>query len=83
MPIKHLIRLTIATGIFGMTFAAGQPATAQTTRAYSWCTVAEEVHCYYTTRQQCEETVDYHGFCEQNPDVPAQNSAGTRRTYPQ
>jgi hypothetical protein len=31
--------------------------------------------------------VDYHGFCERNPDMPAQGNAqnnnARRRTYPQ
>jgi hypothetical protein len=66
--------------VAAMVFVAGLPATAQTTPVYPWCTVGEEVHCYYTTRQQCEETVDYHGFCEQNPDMPAQNDAKSKRT---
>jgi hypothetical protein len=37
----------------------------------------------FDTLQQCEETVDYHGFCEQNPDMPAQKNTGMKRTYQQ
>jgi hypothetical protein len=72
MSIAPSIRqAALASGLFAMALAA-QPASAaaQTTPAYPWCTVGEEVHCYYATRQQPEETVDYHGFCEQNPDIP-------------
>jgi hypothetical protein len=25
------------------------------------------LQCYYATREQCEFTVDYHGFCVANP----------------
>jgi len=85
MSIRHLIRLAVTTsGLFGMALAGPPaPAAAQTTPVYPWCTVGEEIHCYYMTRQQCEETVDYHGFCEQNPDMPAQSNNRTRRAYPQ
>jgi hypothetical protein len=83
MSTPYLIRHAVMTlGLFGIALA-GQPAAAQTTAAYPWCTVGEEVHCYYMTRQQCEETVDYHGFCEQNPDMPAQKNTGMKRTYQQ
>jgi hypothetical protein len=34
-------------------------------------------------RQQCEETVDYHGFCVTNPDYRPQNDNGRRRAPPQ
>ncbi len=36
--------------------------------SYPWCTQGGTLHCYYENRQQCEETVDYHGFCVSNPD---------------
>ena len=38
-------------------------------RVYPWCTQGSLLHCYYMTREQCEQTVDYHGFCVRNPDV--------------
>jgi len=93
MSTKHVKRLPLlAFGIFGAVLAAGQPTPlAAQTPPYPWCSVGEEVHCDFDTLQQCEETVDYHGFCEQNPDLPAQstapgpahrNTAG-RRTSPQ
>jgi hypothetical protein len=84
MPTKHLIRLTIMTcGIFAAALVGGQPAPAAAqAETYPWCTVGEEVHCYYTTQQQCEETADYRGFCERNPDMPAQDNTRTRRAYP-
>jgi hypothetical protein len=34
-------------------------------------------------RQQCEETVDYHGFCVTNPDYHPQNDTVRRRRQPQ
>ena len=37
--------------------------------SYSWCAQGSLLHCYYMTREQCEQTVDYHGFCVPNPDV--------------
>jgi hypothetical protein len=27
----------------------------------------ESLQCYYATQEQCEFTVDYHGFCVANP----------------
>jgi hypothetical protein len=28
------------------------------------------VACWYMTQEQCEQAVNYHGFCVTNPDVP-------------
>ena len=36
--------------------------------AYPWCVQGGMLHCYDMNREQCEETVDYHGFCVTNPD---------------
>jgi hypothetical protein len=74
--IKQPIMLTL--GLLGAALAAGQatPLAAQSlTLPYPWCSVGESVHCDFDTLAQCEETVDYHGFCEQNPDLPAQGAA--------
>jgi len=30
------------------------------------------------TREQCEETVDYHGFCQPNPEMPQSGPNGAR-----
>jgi len=84
MSTKHLIRLTIMTcGILGAALAGGQPAPAAAQAvSYPWCTEGEEVHCYYMTQQQCEETVDYHGFCITNPDYSPGNGNPQRRPRP-
>jgi hypothetical protein len=37
--------------------------------SYPWCTQGDTLQCYYANRQQCEETVDYHGFCLANPEM--------------
>jgi Protein of unknown function (DUF3551) len=80
MPLGHLHRLTImAAGILSVALMTSQPAPAAT--SYPWCVSGEELHCYYVTREQCEEAVDYHGFCEMNPDNAASNSAEPRRPH--
>ena len=89
MSAKHIKQLALLVlGILGTALAAGQPTplTAQTL-PYPWCSVGESVHCDFDTLAQCEETVDYHGFCVRNPDLPAQQTPqknnARRRTYPQ
>jgi len=74
MAIKYIKRpIYLALGIFAAALATGQPLpSAAQTPAYPWCSVGESLHCYYTTLQQCEETVDYHGFCDKNPDLAAE-----------
>ena len=47
------------------------PALAQA-QAYPWCTQGSAIHCYYMSLQQCEETVNFRGFCIRNPDYQAQ-----------
>jgi hypothetical protein len=62
-------RAIIAVGLSLATAAIALPAAAQTTeQSYPWCTQGGILHCYYMNRAQCEETVDYHGFCVTNPD---------------
>jgi hypothetical protein len=48
------------------------PAAAQA-QAYPWCTEGNAIHCYYMNLQQCEETVDFHGFCIRNPAYQGQS----------
>jgi hypothetical protein len=84
MSPKHFIRLAIVTlGISAAALGAGQstPAVAQAV-SYPWCTQGEVLHCYYSTREQCEEEVDYHGFCVANPDYSPSNNAPSRRSTP-
>jgi hypothetical protein len=84
MSPKHFIRLAIMTlGISTAAWGAGRstPAVAQAV-SYPWCTQGEELHCYYSTREQCEEEVDYHGFCIANPDYSPPSSTPSRRFVP-
>jgi hypothetical protein len=70
MSPKHLMRSTImAVGIIGAGLAGGWPTPGAVEESYSWCTQGSVLHCYYTTREQCEQTVDYRGFCVPNPDI--------------
>jgi hypothetical protein len=70
MSRKNLMRSTImAVGIFGAALAGGWPTPGTTEESYPWCTQGSLLRCYYTTREQCEQIVDYHGFCVPNPDV--------------
>jgi uncharacterized protein DUF3551 len=82
-PLAHLYRVTIvAAGILSLALIASLPAPAVAQAvSYPWCTSDEEVHCYYTTQQQCEEAVDYHGFCIMNPDYRASSGAAPRRAH--
>jgi hypothetical protein len=38
--------------------------------SYPWCVQGATYRCWYMTRQQCEEAVDYRGFCVTDPNVP-------------
>jgi hypothetical protein len=64
--------LLVASSLFAAAWiiANTRPAAAQQI-TYPWCVSGEEIHCYYATREQCQETVDYHGFCVMNPDYRA------------
>ena len=70
MSFKRHVRPTMT--ILGLSIAAlgiGFPgATTAHAQTYPWCTQGENLQCYYMNREQCEETVDYHGFCVANPD---------------
>jgi hypothetical protein len=75
MSLKNFMRSTImAIGILGVALAGGRPTPGTAAESYPWCTQGSLLHCYYTTREQCEQTVDYHGFCVPNPDVSPQNN---------
>jgi hypothetical protein len=84
MSFKQFIALAILALGMGATFIGeqGTPAAAQEV-SYPWCTEGSAIHCYYMNRQQCEETVDYHGFCVTNPDYHPQNDTVRRRRQPQ
>ncbi len=70
---RYLIAAAIGAG--GLVPA---PAMAQTP-AFPWCTQGSAIHCYYTSLQQCQETVDYHGFCIRNPDYQGQDDRARQR----
>lgn len=53
-------------------FAAWQSFSSTADQSYPWCTQGDLQRCYYTTWGQCEQTVDYHGFCVANPSVTQQ-----------
>ena len=63
--------LTVLT-VLGAAFVANlqRPATAE--QSYPWCVQGETLQCYYPSREQCELTVNYHGFCVPNPNAQPQ-----------
>jgi len=64
----------------GSAFMTGAIASSAAQESYPWCTQGETLHCYYMTHEQCELTVDYHGFCVANPEVPPQMSKSAPRS---
>jgi hypothetical protein len=72
MPTKHLVQLaTMLPVIFGvgMPLSTAAPAIAESP-SYPWCAQGSIIRCWYMTREQCEEAVNYHGFCVTDPNVP-------------
>ena len=66
---QHSRRAAIALSLCLAAAAVGLPTAASANeQSYPWCTQGDTLHCYYMNRAQCEETVDYHGFCVANPD---------------
>jgi hypothetical protein len=64
-------------------YAASSIALPVAALAQSAYTTGSELHCYYMTRDQCEQTVDYRGFCVPNPGVtPRANEGARRRSNP-
>jgi hypothetical protein len=74
MSFKHLT----AGAVFA--FAALPGAAMAQAQVYPWCTEGSAIHCYYMSLQQCEETVDFHGFCIRNPDYQGQSDRATGRS---
>jgi hypothetical protein len=85
MALKNCIALTILiVGAFITGLNGGRPAPALADGvSYPWCTQKEELRCYYNTRGQCEEEVDYHGFCVNNPDYRPPNKRTARPVHRQ
>jgi hypothetical protein len=72
MIFKYLVRpATMTFAIFGvgLSLSTAAPAIAESP-SYPWCAQGSIIRCWYMTREQCEETVDYHGFCVTDPNVP-------------
>jgi hypothetical protein len=68
MPFSN--SLSSATMIAGGLLAAltgVQPAPAIADVWYPWCLHGETSQCYYTSREQCEQSADYRGICYPNP----------------
>jgi hypothetical protein len=81
MSRKNFMRSTIvAIGIFEATLAGEWPTAGTAEESFGWCTQGSLLHCYYMTREQCEMTVDYHGFCVPNPNASPQKNEATRPT---
>jgi hypothetical protein len=75
------MRVTHAIFGLGCALTVGTPAPGTAQETYPWCTQGETLHCYYATREQCEATVDYHGFCVANPEASSigQNARQSHR----
>jgi hypothetical protein len=80
MSQKLFVRLRVVTfGILGLAFVAGQPTSVTAEQSYPWCAQGDSIlHCYYTTREQCEAAVNNHGFCVANSNVPTLNNEAPR-----
>ena len=71
MSPKVFVRLPLMTfGILSVAVVAEQP-TSVTAEEYPRCSQGSILRCYYMTREQCEEAVDYHGFCVANSNAPS------------
>jgi hypothetical protein len=68
------MRLMIMAFSISGAFVIGPLTSGAAQESYPWCTQGEILHCYYQTREQCELTVDYHGFCIANPEVSASST---------
>jgi hypothetical protein len=82
MSKKYSVLPAITTiAILGTVLTFGQPTAAsaqQLLLPYPWCSVGDRFHCDFMTREQCEESVDYRGFCQPNPEMPQNGPSGSR-----
>lgn len=62
-----LLAVVAVWGIAALGIAS--PAVAESP-SYPWCIQGATYKCWYMTREQCEEAVDYRGFCVTDPNVP-------------
>jgi len=77
-----LMRSAAVTLCIASAFEMSLPATGRT-ETYPWCIQGETWECYYMTREQCELTVDYHGFCVANPEALPSPAAPRSRSVRQ
>jgi len=68
----------VACATFAVGLIGGKPIVATADVSYPWCVQGETLRCYYSTREQCEQTEDYRGFCVANPEIQTQTSEATR-----
>jgi len=72
MALKYLVRLATKTFVVlgvGMSLSTAAPAFSESP-SYPWRAQGSIIRCWYMTREQCEEAVNYHGFCVTDPNVP-------------
>jgi hypothetical protein len=81
MTPKYLVRLaTMLCVIFGVGMPLSTAARAiAESPSYPWCAQGSIIRCWYMTREQCEEAVNYHGFCVTDPNVPRRSGEIIRR----
>jgi hypothetical protein len=69
MPLKHSFIKIVTIALLAVIWSAGETSRAAADEyPYPWCRQGGTLRCYYMNREQCEETVDYHGFCVPNPE---------------
>jgi hypothetical protein len=75
MSLRYLVPLTVMPfEILCVALTTSQTTSVIAEESYPWCTEGETIQCYYMTREQCEEAVNYHGFCISNPNAPTLNT---------
>ena len=77
-----LLRGLTVLAVLGAAFMASLQWPARAEESYPWCVQGETLQCYYATRDQCELTVNYYGFCVANPNaLPQTNFPRQQRIY--
>ena len=77
-----LLRGLAVLAVLGTAFVASLQRPARAEESFPWCVQGETLQCYYATRDQCELTVNYHGFCVANPNALLQtNFPRQQRSY--
>jgi hypothetical protein len=78
LDILSLLRGLMVLAVLGAALMATLQRPAKAEESFPWCVQGETLQCYYATRDQCELTVNYHGFCIANPNPPASHQ---QRSY--